>query len=177
MILASAQGPPASAFNGLFYATAATVIPVLFLAIGVQSRLFARVIRAYQAQAHPAPGEERPERYAVPFFALATNAVRIGMVTVLAAAACGELLALIALYLQSDFAGAGLLVLISAGFLTLAAGAAPAGAFMAVLLRTRTQNIQQEPAAGEGDRQDQQADQEASLPSSDTAPDHPAAAD
>jgi len=177
MILASAQGPPASAFNGLFYATVATVIPVLFLAVGVQSRLYARTIRLYQAQAHPAPGEERPERYAVPLYALATNSVQIIMVTILVAAACGELLALVALYLQSDLAGAGLLVLLSAGFLTLAAGAAPAGAFMEVLLRTRTQNTGQEPAAGEDDRQDQQADQEASLPPSDTAPGHPAAPD
>jgi hypothetical protein len=162
MIFASAHGHPAPAFNGLFYATAATVIPVLFLAVGVQGPIFAQVIRAYQALAHPAPGEERPFRHAVPVFALATNAVRILMVIVLVAAACGELLALISLYLQSDIAGTGLLVLLSVGFLTLAAGGAPAGAFVGVLIRTRKQNTGQDHATGEGDRQDQQADHEAS---------------
>jgi len=161
MILASAHGHPASAFNGLFYATAATLIPILFLAIGVQGPLFARVIGAYQAQAHPAAGEERPYRYAAPIYTLAANVLRIGMVTALAAAACGELSALVALYLQRDFAGSGLVVLLSAGFLTIAAGTAPAGAFMNVFSRTRTKYTGQEPAAAKGD---QEADHEASAP-------------
>jgi len=180
MILASAHGQATSAFNGLFYATAATLIPILFLAVGVQGPVFGRVIRAYQALAHPGPGEERPYKHAVPIFGLATNALRILMVTVLVAAACGELLALIALYLQSDIAGTGLLVLVSAGFLTIAAGVIPAGAFAGVLFRTRAQNTGQELASREGDRKNQQADPGASLPPPDTkmpgacVPDSPA---
>jgi hypothetical protein len=81
---------------------------------------------------------------AVPFFLLATNAVRTLMVTVLAAAACGELLAHISLYLQSDFGGIGLLVLVSAALLTVAAGVQPAGAFVGILLRSRRMETEEE---------------------------------
>jgi hypothetical protein len=36
----------APAFNGLFYATAATIIPVLFLAIAVQGPLYGDLLKA-----------------------------------------------------------------------------------------------------------------------------------
>lgn len=36
MPVALAHGHPAPAFNGVFYATVATIIPVLFIAIAVQ---------------------------------------------------------------------------------------------------------------------------------------------
>jgi hypothetical protein len=41
---ATAPAPP---FNGLFYATAATIIPVLFLAIAVQSRGYQDLLNVY----------------------------------------------------------------------------------------------------------------------------------
>jgi hypothetical protein len=46
-----AHGAPAAApaFNGLFYATAATIIPVLFLAIAVQGPLYGDLLRAFDA--------------------------------------------------------------------------------------------------------------------------------
>jgi hypothetical protein len=47
---AASQKP--AAFNGLFYATAATVIPVLFLALTIQGRAF-RQLRALQFKATP----------------------------------------------------------------------------------------------------------------------------
>jgi hypothetical protein len=37
------------AFNGLFYATAATIIPVLFLAIAVQGPLYGDLLKAFDA--------------------------------------------------------------------------------------------------------------------------------
>jgi len=36
------------AFNGLFYATAATIIPVLFLAIAVQGPLYGDLLKAFE---------------------------------------------------------------------------------------------------------------------------------
>jgi len=46
-----AHGAPAAApaFNGLFYATAATIIPVLFLAIAVQGPLYGDLLKASAA--------------------------------------------------------------------------------------------------------------------------------
>jgi hypothetical protein len=44
-LLAHEAKAAAPAFNGLFYATAATVIPVLFLAIAVQGTAFASLLK------------------------------------------------------------------------------------------------------------------------------------
>jgi hypothetical protein len=44
--LTHAAAPAAPAFNGLFYATAATIIPVLFLAIAVQGRGYENLMKA-----------------------------------------------------------------------------------------------------------------------------------
>lgn len=49
MILALARGH-AAAFNGVFFATVATVIPVLFLAIAVQGRMYQDLVDAYAAR-------------------------------------------------------------------------------------------------------------------------------
>ena len=73
------------------------------------------------------------------------------MVTVLAAAALGEVLALIVLYRQRAIPGTGILVLLSAIFLTIAAGIAPTGAFMAIWHRTRKPRTAHEPGVGEKD--------------------------
>jgi hypothetical protein len=49
MTIASPPGhTAASAFNGDFFAAAATLIPVLFLALVVQRDTFVRVLRDYQ---------------------------------------------------------------------------------------------------------------------------------
>ena len=45
MTLALAHPHAAPAFNGLFYATAATIIPVLFLALVVQGALFDDLVK------------------------------------------------------------------------------------------------------------------------------------
>jgi hypothetical protein len=48
-----ADGPPLQqmtpAFNGLFYATVATIVPVLFLALAVQGRFFEELLTLYIA--------------------------------------------------------------------------------------------------------------------------------
>lgn len=53
----------APAFNGLFYATAATVIPVLFLAFAVQGRAWQKMLQtAAMAAGHATPCPHRPSR-------------------------------------------------------------------------------------------------------------------
>jgi hypothetical protein len=47
--LAHGARAAAPAFNGLFYATAATIIPVLFLAIAVQGPLYGDLLKASDA--------------------------------------------------------------------------------------------------------------------------------
>ncbi len=47
--LARAAAAPPSAFNGLFYATVATIIPVLFLAIAVQGQFLEELLALYIA--------------------------------------------------------------------------------------------------------------------------------
>lgn len=47
--LAHGARAAAPAFNGLFYATAATIIPVLFLAIAVQGPLYGDLLKAFEA--------------------------------------------------------------------------------------------------------------------------------
>jgi hypothetical protein len=138
LALAAAHHAAAPAINGLFFATCATVIPVLFLAIAVQAPMLERVIRAYQKVAHPAPNPERTSYpHARAYFTFATNAVRMAAIGVLAAAACGEILALLALYLQhAAIPGSQNVVLVCTVFLTIGAGAPAAMSFAAVLART-----------------------------------------
>jgi len=70
MSYALAAAPHAAAFNGLFYATIATVIPVLFVAIAVQGGAYTDIIarggemalplmRRSQAAARAAEGTRR----------------------------------------------------------------------------------------------------------------------
>lgn len=46
MILALTHGPAAQPFNGLFYATVATIIPVLFLVLAVQGGTYLNLLEA-----------------------------------------------------------------------------------------------------------------------------------
>ena len=45
-LLAHSAAAAAPAFNGLFYATVATIIPVMFLAVAVQGGMLADMLRA-----------------------------------------------------------------------------------------------------------------------------------
>ena len=50
MTLALARGHAAPAFNGLFYGTVATAIPVLFLAVAIQGRTYQNLLDLYTDQ-------------------------------------------------------------------------------------------------------------------------------
>lgn len=117
----AAPAPPA--FNSTFYATVATVIPVLFLALAIQSGAFEGVLKA---ALRLAPGFQRGDRTARR--ALRTFAsLRLlwAAYIMLLAAVVGEVLALSALYLGRELAGVQPTVYAAAIVLVLAAAAGP----------------------------------------------------
>jgi hypothetical protein len=116
------------AFNGLFYTTVATVIPVLFLAIAVQGRTYEELLKAgsdaYQRGLlsrwrAASTGRQAPGPTLSPYAVIAIA------ILILAVAVAGEIVALISLYLQRP-AGPPQAVLTAAVILTIAAAAAPA---------------------------------------------------
>jgi hypothetical protein len=56
MTFALAHGHGTPAFNGLFFATAATVIPVLFLALAIQGRTYPDLVKTFHSRAGSAGG-------------------------------------------------------------------------------------------------------------------------
>lgn len=124
-----AAAPP---FNGLFYATAATVIPVLFLAVAVQGRMYEDLLKAGSDAFERGvsqvllwrqnPASVRSRQALGPFLTpyAATGIAAI----VLTLGVIGETTALISLYVQHP-AGSPQGVLAATVVLTIAAAAAP----------------------------------------------------
>jgi hypothetical protein len=111
MLLTSAH-QSAAAFNGLFYATTATVIPVLFLAIALQGSTWQRLIDGYGASLRLYRNHIRELREAgkytrlkvIPVYARAQIALVI-ICPVIAAGLFGETDSLNALYTQTPAPG------------------------------------------------------------------------
>jgi hypothetical protein len=97
----AAQTPPA--FNGLFYATVATIIPVLFLALAVQGRMYGDLMTASHRalERFLAPGMSLRQGLAY-FIWLLTMCIAGAIVLI---AAFGEIAALLALYNQRQVSG------------------------------------------------------------------------
>ena len=115
--------PALPAFDSTFYATVATVIPVLFLALAIQSGAIEGVL---EAALRKAPGFLRGDR--TPRRALRTFValwLLWGVYITVLAAVVGEVLALIALYLGRELAGVRPTVYVAAIVLVLAAAAGP----------------------------------------------------
>jgi hypothetical protein len=94
----------APAFDSTFFATAAAVIPVLFLALSIQGTLFNRAAGAYRRTiktAHKLGAAEEPKAAATHFVA---DSLRLALALVLFAGTGGELLAIYALYQQQAIA-------------------------------------------------------------------------
>jgi hypothetical protein len=129
--LAHTAAPTAPAFNGLFYATVATIIPVLFLAIAVQGRMHENVLKAADDLARRVVGSGPEYQKWVANFA-STGALGIAIFIVVYGAA-GEIEAVIALFnrhpaLDPTFVLQGTI------FLTAAAAAGPGLALAKSLL-------------------------------------------
>lgn len=143
MTLALAHSHPAPGFNGLFYATVATIIPVLFLAIAVQGSVYQGLLTAsaravdrgellFRQQIQDYGWGRVSARTVIRMFAPWAVAAFILVFGVL-----GEIEALFALYWQRPVGPVG--VLVSALFLIAAVAAAPALAFgrlMLAMMRT-----------------------------------------
>ena len=117
-----------------FYATIATVIPVLFIALAVQSTMFKWVAVNYSRPLGDSPFvKELPARLGV-FRIIFGGAgqLMLGLVSVLilVAGAGGEFIAIYALYQGGDYSVRRLFVLISAAFLIVMVAAGPFLAFV-----------------------------------------------
>ena len=126
--LTHAAAPARPAFNGLFYATVATIIPVLFLAIAVQGRAYEGLMRAIGAIAVRAGRTGRPGRRQFAAYMITMALLPIPALILIYGAA-GEIVAILALLDQwtgqvpQGFVGS------AAVFLTLTTAAGPAAAF------------------------------------------------
>jgi hypothetical protein len=126
--LAAAAAP---AFNSAFYATVATVIPILFLAIAVQGpalsdllSMSATRLDANRTATAGAVGKRRSGR-AIVSQALDSAAVNVAVWIIVYGTAC-EIGAIVVLLVQRGPAVIGILIAIGAIFLALAAALGPA---------------------------------------------------
>jgi hypothetical protein len=152
--LAHAARAAAPAFNGLFYATAATIIPVLFLAIAVQGPLYGDLLKASAAtlrrfREHKAGSS--PRRLVLRLWigsVLASGAA----VAILIVTVGGEIEALLSLNAGRAY-GDPHAAIAAAVLLTAAAAIGPALAFarLMVTLYPRHGNSGTAPPAGEAD--------------------------
>jgi hypothetical protein len=131
--LTHATTHPAPAFNGLFYATAATIIPVLFLAISYQSTTWQDMGKAFGAADRAAYTATKRDS-SRPWWALVLGYVlgyALGALigAILLSGALGEILAIVALYQRRAPSHAPFLVLTATIFLTAATAAVPTLAF------------------------------------------------
>jgi hypothetical protein len=153
--LAHAAAPPAPAFNGLFYATAATIIPVLFLAIAVQGSLYGDLLQASAAalrrfREHKAGAS--PRRLVLRLWigsVLASGAA----VAILIVTVGGEIEALVSLKMERAY-GDPQAAIAAAVLLTAAAAVGPALAFarLMVTLYPRRGKSGSTSPVGEADR-------------------------
>lgn len=149
MMVALAHSHVAAAFNVAFYSVAATVIPVLFVAIAVQGALYEKVLKSsgglLQRAMADIPGAGSRQLAAVTAVGTAVSVA----VLVIAFGVAGEITAITALARQRA-AGADIVTAeISVIILTVVAAAQPAWMLASVALpaRARLRQIREEIAA------------------------------
>jgi hypothetical protein len=106
-------------FNGAFYSTIATIVPVMYLALAVQGRVFTDLLAAFTANADRLSKDPRSQAPGFPGTGLATAASipLLAATLILIAGAGAEILAIIALYDQHAPALIGTYVLTGASVL------------------------------------------------------------
>jgi hypothetical protein len=159
-LLAHATRAADPAFNGLFYATAATVIPVLFLAIAVQGFAYQQVLQAMMALnafGNALARVRRRQRYRYRFPGVGTIAsLRLSTIAIMIFAAAipflgvtGEVSAIIALY-QQQAGGNAPYVIAATILLTAVAAGGPAIVFVtAISGNLPGESVAERPATGE----------------------------
>lgn len=146
----------APAFNGLFYATVATVIPLLFLALAVQGNAYETLLRAWRFSFRlllgGLTGGPSDLWLAVAVFAFDGLLILLGF-AIVAAGGYGELLAVYALYQAHDQATTRYIVLIATMFLIIFVVAGPLLRILWKLFAprdlARAVKVMSEPAGGD----------------------------
>jgi hypothetical protein len=163
MVLALAHSQAAPAFNGLFYATAATIIPVLFLALAVQGTIYQDFLTAAVGAARSIGRGHRSRRYPS-----LTAVLTLGPIMMIALAglipiygAAGELAAIYALAEQkSGLLAAGLVP----GAVIVLAAATAAGPLMALFRAMVDTVIESSPRGGRRRARDRQSQRSREMP-------------
>jgi hypothetical protein len=160
--------PPA--FNGLFYATAATIIPVLFLAIAVQGPAYRKELHGIWLAClaifkNPVRPRPLPRGFHIlvyemnkPRYALLTLLARLAIalvlalmlafgIAIIAAAGYGELLAIYALYQAHDQDSTRHIVLIATMLLVILIVTGPLVTYLINALSPEPATQQPQPAA------------------------------
>jgi hypothetical protein len=160
MLAALAHAPTAAPFNANFYITAATVIPVLFLAIAVQGRTYENLLKAFS---------DAFRRWMTPGQWLRTlPAGALGVLTAATAfamlySAVAEILAIYALYQQQARTSTAHSVLLAVMFMVIMSAAGPALVFGRVVVVPIARGMKwifsdAEPEAHVGDESSPRAD-------------------
>jgi hypothetical protein len=134
----------APVFNGTFYATVATIIPVLFLAIAIQGNIYqailleyARRTRAYRQRMRAADAAGQLTIRKALGGGLAAQVPGILASAILVGGLYGEGVALDALYVQKAPPGAGLIVLLVTLYLVAVATSGPMGQYVRLVRHER----------------------------------------
>jgi hypothetical protein len=137
---------PIVPFNATFYATAATVIPVLFLAIAIQGQTYQHLLEYYMAGLRSYRAEMRELRVSGKLtlrrvFASGPAVQGPGCLgaLVLAAGIFGEIDAMIALYQQRTGPSEGPVILLGTILLILMAASGPFGTYMKLARQDRVE--------------------------------------
>jgi hypothetical protein len=130
----------APAFNSTFYAVAATVIPVLFLAVAVQGRGYKNLMKALDVMDQGSDPDIPLAKADAAIFAATAVLVTIATL-ILAAAVLSEILAVYALYQQQARSTTGQTVIISVILLTIATATGPALTFLSYYIRSSERHL------------------------------------
>jgi hypothetical protein len=136
--LAHGARAAAPAFNGLFYATAATIIPVLFLAIAVQGPLYGDLLKASAAalrrfREHKAGSSPRRLVLRLWIGSVLASSAAVAILIVTVGGEIGEIEALLSLNAQRAY-GDPHAAIAAAVLLTAAAAVGPALAFARLMI-------------------------------------------
>ena len=135
---ASSVQTATSSFNSDFYVAISAAIPVLFLALAVQTPTFVRVFRAYQGVGRRPTDEQN--WLVSGMFTVASVLVLLGFFGGTVIALLGEGLTVYVLYQRQGQSWVGPVVLWSAVFLIIAVGLVTMAAFMGGIVGTSAQN-------------------------------------
>jgi hypothetical protein len=138
-LAALTHAAPAPAFNGLFYATAATIIPVLFVALAVQGRGYENLMKTFDTMDERSDHDISRTQAA----AFVATGVLVTIATlILASAVLSEILAVYALYQQQARSTTGWTILISVILLTIATAATPALTYLRYYIRSEERKLE-----------------------------------